>query len=87
MAQFASMLRSSAGRDVVDRTGLTGEFDARLRWRPDAFMNQAQNPGIADDSAVSLFTALQEQLGLRLESTRGPVEFLVIDSVERPTPD
>jgi uncharacterized protein (TIGR03435 family) len=87
MAQLASMIRSSAGRDVVDRTGLTGEFDIRLRWRPDAGMTQGQDPGNADDSAVSLFTALQEQLGLRLESRRGPVEFLVIDSVERPTPD
>lgn len=87
MAQFASMLASSARRDVVDRTGLTGEFDVRLRWRPDAGMTQSQNPGNADDSAVSLFTALQEQLGLRLESARGPVEFLVIDSVERLTPD
>ncbi len=87
LAQFASMLASSAGRDVVDRTGLTGEFDVRLRWRPDAGMTQSQNPGNAEDSAVSLFTAIQEQLGLRLESARGPVEFLVIDSVERLTPD
>lgn len=87
LAQFASMLASSAGRDVVDRTGLTGEFDVRLRWRPDAGMTQSQNPGNVDDSAVSLFTAVQEQLGLRLESARGPVEFLVIDSVERLTPD
>jgi len=87
MAQFAGMLESSAGRDVVDRTGLAGEFEIRLRWRPDAGMTQGQNPGTADDSAVSLFTAVQEQLGLRLGSARGPVEFLVIDSVERLTPD
>jgi uncharacterized protein (TIGR03435 family) len=87
MGRLASGLASSAGRDVVDRTGLTGEFDVRLRWRPEAGMIQAQNAGNADDSAVSLFTAVQEQLGLRLESARGPVEFLVIDAVERPAPD
>jgi len=72
-------------RMVLDRTGLKGQFDFELRWTPDnlrATSGQAQ----AND-APSIFAALQEQLGLRLESQRGPVEFVVVDSIERPTPD
>src|SRR5688572_6631118 len=72
-------------RMVLDRTGLKGQFDFELRWTPDnlrAAAGQAQ----AND-APSIFAALHEQLGLRLESQRGPVEFVVIDSIERPTPD
>jgi uncharacterized protein (TIGR03435 family) len=69
-------------RMVLDRSGLKGQFDFELRWTPDAAAGQAQ----AND-APSIFAALQEQLGLRLESQRGPVEFLVVDSIERPTPD
>jgi uncharacterized protein (TIGR03435 family) len=66
---------------VIDRTGLTGTFDWELQWTADPF----PRPGALD--ALTLFTALQEQLGLRLDSARGPIEALVIDSVERPTPD
>lgn len=70
-------------RMVLDRTGLKGEFDFELRWTPErAAAEQAQ----AND-APSIFAALQEQLGLRLESQRGPVEFVVVDGIERPTPD
>jgi uncharacterized protein (TIGR03435 family) len=72
-------------RMVLDRTGLKGQFDFELRWTPDnlrAPAGQAQ----AND-APSIFAALQEQLGLRLESQRGPVEFLVVDRIEQPTPD
>lgn len=90
MTQFAQMLSFAAGRDVVDRTGLSGDFEARLRWRPDNTPSQGANvaePPAGGSEAVSLFTALQEQLGLKLESNRAPVEFLVIDSVERPTAD
>ena len=67
----------AAGRVVIDRTGLTRIFDFELRW--------AQDP--TDTTRPSIFTALQEQLGLKLESTRGPVDVLVIDHVERPAPD
>jgi uncharacterized protein (TIGR03435 family) len=90
MTQIAQMLALAADRDVVDQSGLTGDFDARLRWRPDITpspsADAAQTSAVSNE-AVSLFTAIQEQLGLKLESSRGPVEFLVIDSVERPTPD
>jgi uncharacterized protein (TIGR03435 family) len=63
-------------RIVVDRTGLDGLFDVDLTWT-------ALTP--ASDAGLSIFTAVQEQLGLRLERARGPVEVLVIDRVQRPT--
>ncbi len=70
-------------RKIVDRTGLTGTYDFDFRWTP-----QRSGPGAAaPNDVVSLFTALQEQLGLKLESQRAPVDTLVIDSIERPTPD
>ena len=87
MAQLAAMLAAPAGRDVLDRTGLTGTFDARLRWRPDAGLTTAPDAQLTPNVGVSLFTAVQEQLGLKLESARAPIEVLVIDAVERPTPD
>lgn len=69
---------------VIDRTGLTGNFDIELQWTPDNLRSAAAAAG---GDGPSLFTALQEQLGLKLESARGPVEYLVIDSAEQPTPD
>lgn len=69
------------GRPVVDRSGLTADYEFELRRTPDA--DRAR----ADPDLPSLFTALREQLGLKLEPTTGPVEVLVIDSAERPTPD
>jgi uncharacterized protein (TIGR03435 family) len=90
MTALANALRPYAGRDVVDRTGLTGEFDFDLRFSapPTAGANDAAVVPVAPvDDAASVFTALQEQLGLKLESTRGPVELMVIDSAERPTED
>lgn len=68
-----------AGRPVIDNTGLPGTFDVELRWAPDA--------GAAAGDAPSLFTAVQEQLGLKLEPARTTVDYLVIDHVERPSPD
>jgi uncharacterized protein (TIGR03435 family) len=75
-------------RTVVDRTGISGLIDYDLSWTPE--LARDQNAGErpqTNANGPSLFTALQEQLGLKLESTRGPVEVLVIDHVERPTPD
>lgn len=81
LRRLTSALSMAVSRTVIDRTGLEGPFDVRLRWSADVSVGPAQG------DTPSIFTALQEQLGLRLESTRGPVEVLVIDSVERPTPD
>jgi uncharacterized protein (TIGR03435 family) len=68
-------------RPVVDRTGLTGFFDIQLELPP---VQPATTDG-ALDPGVSVFTVLQEQLGLRVEEGRGPVEVLVVDRLERPT--
>ncbi len=70
---------------VIDRTGLTGNYDMELHWTPE--MLRAAAAGTPTGDGPSLFTALQEQFGLKLESARGPVEYLVIDSAEQPTPD
>ena len=70
-------LSSDLKRLVIDETGLAGSFDIDLDW--------ARNE--ADTTRPSIFTAVQEQLGLKLESSRSPIEVLVIDHVERPTPD
>jgi uncharacterized protein (TIGR03435 family) len=69
------LLESQLRRVIVDRTGIPGEFDIQLKWTPDN----------ADEAGLSLFTAIQEQIGLRLESTHGPVEMLVIDAAEKPS--
>jgi uncharacterized protein (TIGR03435 family) len=92
MSQIAISLSQVVQRIVVDRTGLTGNFDIELTWTPDQ-MPQGPGPSGApplppiDPNGPSIFTALQEQLGLKLDSTRGPVGVLVIDHVEPPTPD
>ncbi len=78
MQSFARNLSGATGRNVVDKTGLSGGYDFELEFTPD------QSP---DTTGPSLFTAMQEQLGLKLDSQRAPVEVLVIDRLERPTPD
>jgi uncharacterized protein (TIGR03435 family) len=75
---FARNLSGGTGRYIVDKTGLSGPFDLELEFTPD------QSP---DTTGPSLFTAMQEQLGLKLDSQRAPVEVVVIDRLERPTPD
>lgn len=77
MAQLADTLVSSVQQVVVDHTELKGRYDIDLTWAADE----------TTDSGPSLFTALQEQLGLKLQATKAPVDVLVIDHVEKPTPD
>jgi uncharacterized protein (TIGR03435 family) len=73
-------------RRVIDRTDLTGRFDFDLEWTPIATQGAA-SPGVPPDAVPTLFTALQEQLGLKLESTRETLAVLVIDSVSPPSPN
>ena len=91
LAQLTQMLSQFTQRIVIDRTGLTGSFDIDLTFTPERMPQGAPPPGAPpltiDPNGPSLFTAVQEQLGLKLESDRAPVEVLVIDHVERPTPD
>jgi len=89
MAQLAATLSQVLQRTAVDHTGLTDTYSATLTWTPDRTTQgerDAELPQV-DQSGPSLFTAIQEQLGLTLVSTRGAVDVLVIDHVERPTPD
>jgi len=79
MKDLALMLMIYANRQIVDQTGLQGRYDFELRWTKD----EANAP--ADGSAPpGLFTALQEQVGLKLEAVKAPADVLVIDKVERP---
>lgn len=86
--EMALGLEGVVGRRVVDATGLTGNFDITLQWTPTPGLDAqpAGTPTVTDDGA-SLFTAIEEQLGLKLESARGPVDVLVVDDVRRPTAD
>lgn len=93
MSNLASMLSGLLNRPVYDRTDLTGSFDFQIEYTPDQMPQIPPGatlpPGLTLPSpdGPSLNTALAEQLGLKLEATRGPVEVLVVDSVEQPTPD
>jgi uncharacterized protein (TIGR03435 family) len=80
MAQLAGRLARSIGRIVTDKTGLNGAYDFKVEWpNEDPFTS----PGAS--ASAGIFSALQEQLGLKLESARAPVEVLVIDSAQKPT--
>src|SRR5262249_49083945 len=90
LSQFARSLSGMLDRTVVDRTGLTGTFDASLKFTPDQ-----STPGYAekaryipiDPDGPSIFTALQEQLGLKLDATKGQLDVLHIVSADPPTPN
>jgi uncharacterized protein (TIGR03435 family) len=89
-ADLIQWLSNATGRTIVDKTGFTGTFDVKLEYLPEMAqgaqpMGDGAPPPAVENAAPSLFTALQERLGLKLESERGPVEILVIDRVERPT--
>jgi uncharacterized protein (TIGR03435 family) len=84
----------AVGRTVIDRTGLQGRFELKLEWNPDPAVTRspeaaalATAAAAAPGERVDIFTALQEQLGVKLQSARAPLEVLVIDGLERPTPD
>lgn len=92
MADLARTLSPQVQRVVVDKTGLTDRFDFDLSYTPDQLPQGPAPPGApplpaVDPSGPSIFTALQEQLGLKLDAQRGLVDVVVVDRVERPTPD
>jgi uncharacterized protein (TIGR03435 family) len=95
---LVQLLSQFVGRTVIDKTGLKGSYDFTLEWTPDTPQGlgpviggpgepviRPDNPAAAEPSGPSLFTALQEQLRLKLESQKGPVEVIVIESVEKPS--
>jgi len=82
MTEFVWTMETEVEKPMVDQTGLTGKWDFLLKWRPDTA------PDMGDPNALpGLFTAIQEQAGLKLEGTTAPVEVLVIDHAERPLPN
>jgi uncharacterized protein (TIGR03435 family) len=97
LSQLGNALSQTLGRNVIDRTGLTGLFDIDLTWTPDQLPPRAAgtpadqplrvNGADVDPNGPSLFAALQEQLGLKLDSQRAPVDVLVITSATKPTVD
>ena len=91
MGSLARLLGDRAGRPVVDQTGLEAAYDLEIEWSTDLGLQQAppDSAGAAElaPDGLSLFTALQEQLGLRLQSARGPVEVIVVDRADPPSPD
>ena len=101
MQFVAENLSQRVGRTVLDQTGLKGNYDFTLKWTPDPGMGGGPGmmpappgggpapdaPPPPDPNGPSIFTALQEQLGLKLESTKGPVEIIVIEHVEKPSED
>jgi len=79
MAEFAKVMELMVDKPVVDQTNLTGNYDFTLLWTPDSLR------ATPTDTAPGLFTAVQEQLGLKLEATRAPTDVFVIDAATRPT--
>jgi uncharacterized protein (TIGR03435 family) len=92
MSSLALLFSRVTNRTVIDHTGLSGEFDVDVRFDPEGLPDLGP-PGLphpssqATSNLPSFFTAIQEQLGLKLNSDRGTIDVLVIDHVERPTPD
>jgi uncharacterized protein (TIGR03435 family) len=78
MSTLAEVLGGPAGRTVLDKTGLSGSFDIELKWR-------SAPETVAGDDRVGIFTAVQEQLGLRLVSAEARLDVLVIENIERPS--
>jgi uncharacterized protein (TIGR03435 family) len=84
-AMLANVLSNQLGRAVQDETGLKGVFDFKLEWEPDADTRSTNVDDASEStgarSGPSIFTAIREQLGLRLEQRKGPVEVIVIDHI------
>jgi uncharacterized protein (TIGR03435 family) len=90
MAELIRVLSSMLDRPIVDKTGVTDSFDIHVQFNLDQALaglaTDANHPPFAAEPAgPSIFTALQEQLGLKLEVAKGPVEVIVIDHVEKPS--
>jgi uncharacterized protein (TIGR03435 family) len=96
MGRLAEILSSVLKTTILDKTGLLGTYDITLQWTPNVSQPPVMGaagavpdaPGAAapaDTSGTTIFTALEEQLGLKLESQKGPVDVIVIDHVEEPS--
>ncbi len=79
MTSLAKAISNRVDRTVIDKTGLTGNFDLDLQW------SREDNPGPSTDAPPTIFTAIEEQLGLKLQPGKGPVDTLVVDRAEMPS--
>lgn len=82
VASLGSFLAQTLHKQVIDKTGLTGKYDMTLQWTPDDMPTGSHEATGVDTNAPSIYTALQEQLGLRLDTVKGPVDTIVVDHVE-----
>jgi uncharacterized protein (TIGR03435 family) len=89
MADLSFTLSMLVDRVVLDRTGLTGAFDVELHFTPEGLPGLPGPPGVErpPSESPSIFTAVQEQLGLKLEARKGPIEYIVVDHAEHPVED
>ncbi len=85
LADTLSWLVGNGSRTIIDKTGYKGTFDAHLRWTPDQGQFGATDSTVPTDDAGSIFSVLEQQLGLKLKTGTGPVKVLVIDHVEKPS--
>ena len=85
MANLAGNLSNQVHRTVTDKTGLTGKYDITLHYQMENMHGDSTDSAAPAETAPSLMTALEEQLGLKLESVKGPVDTIVVDHVEQPT--
>jgi uncharacterized protein (TIGR03435 family) len=92
MQQLTRLLANTLQRQVVDKTGFAGTFDVHLKWTPDQSTPGLMAPDVAmpaapaaDDPGLSIFTVIEEQLGLKLQAAKAPMEVLVIERAEKPT--
>jgi uncharacterized protein (TIGR03435 family) len=85
VAQLAAELTYMMEGMAVDKTGIQGRYDIRIEWTPEHFGPEPGNEVKPDEANATLFTAIQEQIGLRLQSEKAPFEVLVVDRVNRPT--
>ena len=84
ISQLADRLSTLLGRTVLDKTGLAGIYNVELTFAPDPIMGEPpQGAPAPDPSSPSIFVAIQQQLGLRLQAGRGPVEVMIVDSAEK----
>jgi uncharacterized protein (TIGR03435 family) len=84
MKMLSEQLSRLLGRPVTDETGLDGPYDFKLEWTPDSVAQLLPDNSVSATGGPSIFTAVTEQLGLRLESRRGPVPVYVIEKIDKP---
>jgi bla regulator protein blaR1 len=88
LAELLGRQPEIGGRSVVDKTGITGTYDVALHWtRTGSMAAETDDASTQDENGPSFFTAIQEQLGLRLTTTKGQVDYVIVDHIEKPSPN